>query len=111
MEIAGDRAVPGATTAQAVQDLVAYLRTTRVMEARLVGPVLVAGQRVPVFLTRYRDDWMARLALVAAGRLWRLSLNTDGWHRDADFHAFLATLRSFQLRRGILNASTCAVVA
>jgi hypothetical protein len=97
MEIASDPALPGATTARAVQDLVAYLRKTRVMEAHLVGPVQVAGQRVPIFLTRDRDDWMARLAFVASRRLWRLSLNTDGWHRDADLQDFLAALRSFQL--------------
>jgi hypothetical protein len=100
MEIEADHAVPRATTAQAIQDLIAYLRTTRVMEAHLVGPVQIAGQRVPLFLTRYRHDWMARLAFVAAGRLWRLSLNTDGWHRDADLHDFLASLRTFQLEPG-----------
>jgi hypothetical protein len=97
MEIEAARAVAGATTAQAVQELVDYLRTTRVMDAHVLGPVRIGGQQVPVFLTRYRGDWMARLAFVADGRLWRLSLNTDGWHRDADLHDFLASVRSFQL--------------
>jgi hypothetical protein len=97
MEIEAARGVAGATTAQAVQELVDYLRTTRVMEAHVLGPVGIGGQQVPVFLTRYRGDWMARLAFVADGWLWRLSLNTDGWHLDADLHDFLASVRSFQL--------------